>query len=568
VNGVVDRCEPVIGDVTAEGAFIGKIFTLVPPHPLGIGNRDPEVMRDGDYPPIGSVDTLRQYDTYHEGDQGDEDWMGYEFADTKMFRSVIFQEGMHFWDGGWFDDLHVQVRIGGTWSDVTGLAISPPYLGDNDVNYDTFTLTFDPVEGDAIRLYGDPGGSANFVSIGELRVIAGVHPTFDCNGNGVLDECDIADGTSQDYDLNGVPDECEDCAGNGIPDACDVDCGVGDCASHPLGCGGYADCNGNLIPDGCIPPESDCNANGVPDECDIADGTSQDYDLNGVPDECEDCNGNGVPDGCDLDCSAGDCADYPGCGGSGDCNRNGVPDECDIADGTSDDCNGNGYPDECELSPFPVILTENTTDTPNSRCTGPPDDVCVGIGGQIVTYDFGLCRVVDDPTGPDFNVYERVFEVPEFDVLDVLVSTDGIAFVSVRGTAGPVVRIPGDEGHSDDAFARSYDLGPVGLSAARYVRLDGDGDEPAGGYRGFDLDAIGVISFFGDCNGNGVPNECDCLGDLDGDCDIDLADLARLLASYGMTAGACYPDGDLDGDGDVDLSDLAGVLAVYGTVCY
>jgi len=58
-----------------------------------------------------------------------------------------------------------------------------------------------------------------------------------------------------------------------------------------------------------------------------------------------------------------------------------------------------------------------------------------------------------------------------------------------------------------------------------------------------------------------------CPGDLDGDRDVDLADLALLLANYGMTQGATYEDGDLDGDGDVDLADLAALLAVYGTQC-
>ncbi len=57
------------------------------------------------------------------------------------------------------------------------------------------------------------------------------------------------------------------------------------------------------------------------------------------------------------------------------------------------------------------------------------------------------------------------------------------------------------------------------------------------------------------------------LGDLDGDCDVDLADLAQLLGNYGATSGMAYEDGDLDADGDVDLSDLAGLLAVYGTTC-
>lgn len=58
-----------------------------------------------------------------------------------------------------------------------------------------------------------------------------------------------------------------------------------------------------------------------------------------------------------------------------------------------------------------------------------------------------------------------------------------------------------------------------------------------------------------------------CPGDLDGDYDIDLADLSQLLSNYGMVEGASYEDGDLDGDGDVDLSDLATLLAVYGTTC-
>ena len=58
-----------------------------------------------------------------------------------------------------------------------------------------------------------------------------------------------------------------------------------------------------------------------------------------------------------------------------------------------------------------------------------------------------------------------------------------------------------------------------------------------------------------------------CPGDLDGDYDVDLADLSQLLSNYDMVEGASYEDGDLDGDGDVDLSDLAALLAVYGTTC-
>ena len=58
-----------------------------------------------------------------------------------------------------------------------------------------------------------------------------------------------------------------------------------------------------------------------------------------------------------------------------------------------------------------------------------------------------------------------------------------------------------------------------------------------------------------------------CPGDLNGDGEINLIDLARLLSHYGATSGAMPQDGDMDCDGDVDLSDLAALLAVYGTTC-
>ncbi|MBU0618144.1 MAG: hypothetical protein KKI02_10540, partial [Planctomycetes bacterium] len=128
-------------------------------------------------------------------------------------------------------------------------------------------------------------------------------------------ECDIADGTSDDANGNGVPDECDpDCNNNGVPDDLDIAQGT----------------------------SQDCNNNDIPDECDIADGTSNDVNGNSVPDECEpDCNGNGIPD--DWDITQGT---------SQDCQPNGIPDECDIADGTSPDCDGNGVPDECDDPTF------------------------------------------------------------------------------------------------------------------------------------------------------------------------------------------------------------------------
>ncbi len=86
------------------------------------------------------------------------------------------------------------------------------------------------------------------------------------------------------------------------------------------------------------------------------------------------------------------------------------------------------------------------------------------------------------------------------------------------------------------------------------------------------------MELFGEANGGGAgcPNPGAsgnyCTADIDGsgDCIVDLADLAILLANYGMTSGATHDMGDLEpagGDGDVDLGDLAILLGQYGDDC-
>jgi len=90
-----------------------------------------------------------------------------------------------------------------------------------------------------------------------------------------------------------------------------------------------------------------------------------------------------------------------------------------------------------------------------------------------------------------------------------------------------------------------------------------------------DLDDAVAMDLSADINGNLVVDQDDVIelvnvilgtriGDVDFDCDVDLSDLAALLAMYGETGELTYEDGDLDGDGDVDLSDLAALLANYG----
>jgi hypothetical protein len=263
-----------------------------------------------------------------------------------------------------------------------------------------------------VQEYADTPANTWVTRVAELEF-----PGFvDCNNNGVDDALDISNGTSNDCDGNGVPDECQpDCDNDGLPDVCEVDCNAN---GTPDDCEAFNDCNSNGIPDECDPDcdndnipddcEPDCNANGtpddceglpdcnnngIPDECDLASGNSVDCNANGIPDECDedcngngivdecenfnDCNSNGIPDECELfDCDfdgiPDDCEDDcdnngvpDDCESSPDCNNNGIHDACDISSGNSADVNGNGVPDECECGSLNYCQT-----SPNSVGSG------------------------------------------------------------------------------------------------------------------------------------------------------------------------------------------------------
>lgn len=103
---------------------------------------------------------------------------------------------------------------------------------------------------------------------GEVVLLGTPGCSPDCNSNGVPDECDIADETSEDCNANLIPDECDiltdDCDMNSILDDCQPDCddnGIADACELLLGA---PDCNSNLVPDNC---DRDCNDDDIPDAC-------------------------------------------------------------------------------------------------------------------------------------------------------------------------------------------------------------------------------------------------------------------------------------------------------------
>lgn len=167
-------------DVSGRALPIARVAELAPPHPTGPGNHDIEVIRDTRFVPEGSASPSKQFDTSHGGDQGSDDWIGYELTEAPSaemrFVGLSFQEGMRVAGGGWFEDLVVEVRDQGTWTAALNVRIAPNYPFDflyslffTGFNYRTYRLDFDPIFGDAIRMRGTPGGNVGFLSCAELR---------------------------------------------------------------------------------------------------------------------------------------------------------------------------------------------------------------------------------------------------------------------------------------------------------------------------------------------------------------------------------------------------------------
>ncbi len=154
---------------------------------------------------------------------------------------------------------------------------------------------------------------------------------------------------------------------------------------------------------------------------------------------------------------------------------------------------------------------------------------------------------------PDAHVsYRRWYSntagaAPMADIFVIDISNDnGLTWTNLE-TIGP----DGDEvnGGWIPVSIRIADvLPPTDAVRVRFTASDlGDGSVVEAGVDDVRINrtALGVI-----CAGGLV-------GDLDGDGDVDAADLAALLAAWGSGG----PDGDLDLDGDVDAADLALLLA-------
>ena len=161
-------------------------------------------------------------------DNGNGTW-DYEYAiqnvcSERSIRTFVipFTAGASVSNVGFHDvDYHSEEPFDGTdWSYTVGSDeiqwYTDTYASDPDANalrwgtlYNfSFTCSASPESGSGLLGLFKPGNGPDTESV-SITTPGGGTGYIDCNGNGIADADDIADGTSIDCNENGVPDECE-----------------------------------------------------------------------------------------------------------------------------------------------------------------------------------------------------------------------------------------------------------------------------------------------------------------------------------------------------------------------
>ncbi len=167
-----------------------------------------------------------------------------------------------------------------------------------------------------------------------------------------------------------------------------------------------------------------------------------------------------------------------------------------------------------------------------------------------------LVSPVIDLSAGDATVYYALWYTndygsdPDNDIFRIWVSSDSGSSWQLVETIGPASA----SGWNEHSFVVGDYVTPTALVRVRFEVSDlNSGSVVEAGIDAFEVSTL-------DCGP-------DCPGDLDGNSQVNLADLQILLSNYGTMSGAAYEDGDLDGNGTVDLADLQALLAAYGDVC-
>ncbi len=192
--------------------------------------------------------------------------------------------------------------------------------------------------------------------------------------------------------------------------------------------------------------------------------------------------------------------------------------------------------------------------------------------GEISVVDSGSSMVISsDLSG--LGVTSRTVELYD----------DGVRVARVTGVTGPQVgtvlsrawpisykvsarRVPGLDPAFEFGFDTDYGFTLPGLGPTNGDRIVVIGENPVAG-GAFTIGSVDDQQ--GDLPGLDIGQEDHdpfCQGDFNNTNSVDLSDLGILLTNFGLF-DAGVEDGDTTGEGDVDLEDLANVLAIFGSNC-
>jgi hypothetical protein len=152
-----------------------------------------------------SYDGHRAYSTYDgtNAQPSGGDFYQIDFGRKVRMRKLVFYEGEYAWGGvntyppvdsavgGFFTDLVVEIGHQGSFTPVGNLQLSEPL--DRCKFYQIIELTFDPADGDAVRIRGTAGGSAEFTTILELEAYGAVFQPGDATLDGNVNSADLSD---------------------------------------------------------------------------------------------------------------------------------------------------------------------------------------------------------------------------------------------------------------------------------------------------------------------------------------------------------------------------------------
>lgn len=236
-----------------------------------------------------------------------------------------------------------------------------------------------------------------------------------------------------------------------------------------------------------------------------------------------------------------------------DCNGDGVGDVCAITSGMSRDCNTNGMPDDCEIAAI-----HDCCDTLHGpRCSNAAIAACVcGLDPYCCEQEWDrvcVARVIDETCGRCNTVSD----------------CDGN---SIPDACEPDCNTNGVTDACDILDGTSVDCQPNGIpdECDPDFDLDGTTDDCD-----VDIDDDGILNENDVCDFTPLGSPVDAvgrqLGDINGNCALDLEDYATLSVCLSISGPGdppplteCLDVFNVDDDADVDIRDVASFQRFFG----